>query len=277
MRAWAILFCFSGLVMIASGGAPFAQTNVATSPAMLPPSSVQTLTADLSSGHVRFDLYLPPSAEPRPLVIVAHGWLRDRTRMVGWGQRLSEEGFVAAVPDLPTVSDHPRNGRAMNELIAWLCANAPASAHIDKSRIGMLGYSAGGLSTLLAAADNHSVRIWVGLDPVELRNLGAAAAQRFHRTAVVVRAPPSSWNHEGNAALLMHALPKGCVDLMVPNAIHIDPEWPTDWQAELVMGKSSEARREQFVKYALGALKAELLETPATVAHPTTRDVLVQH
>jgi len=262
MRIWAILLCFAGSMVIGAGCAPIAQTAATPSPATLPSSSVQTLSAELPSGHVRFDLYFPATIEPRPLVIVAHGWLRDRTRMVGWGSRLAEEGFVAAVPDLPTFSDHPRNGRAMNELIAWLCANAPASAHIDKSRIGMLGYSAGALSTLLAAADNPAVRIWVGLDPVELRNLGGAAAQHFDRTAVVVRAPPSSWNHDGNATLLMKALPKGCDDFMVPEAIHIDPEWPTDWQAELVMGKHSDYRREIFVRHALNALQTELTPQP---------------
>src|SRR6186713_1305987 len=111
---WSTRFCFVVLVTIVVGCAPLAQAPRMASPATLPSTPVQTVTAELAGGHLRFDLYLPASTEPRPLVVVAHGWLRDRTRMVGWGNRMAEEGFIAAIPDLPTLSDHPHNGRAMN-------------------------------------------------------------------------------------------------------------------------------------------------------------------
>jgi acetyl esterase/lipase len=230
-------------------------------PATLPADDPRmvTLNVTLKSAQLRFDLFLPQNDSPVPLVIVAHGWLRDRTRMSGWGRRLAEEGFVVAVPDLPTFSDHPRNARAINELIAWLRTDRSTSSRIDPSRIGAVGFSSGGLSTLLAAADNPQIRIWVGIDPVELRGLGVAAAPRFHAKAVVVRAPPSSWNHDGNALHLEQALPGGATDFVVPDAVHIDPEWPTDWRMEILMGKADEARREQFVRHAVDALRTELM------------------
>ncbi len=221
--------------------------------------AMQTLNVALKSERLRFDLFLPNNHAPSPLVIVAHGWLRDRTRMTGWGQRLAEQGFVVAIPDLPTFSDHSRNGRAINQLADWLCTNSSTSVRIDRSRIGLLGFSSGGLATLLAAADNPNIRIWVGVDPVELRGLGVAAAPRFNGQAVVVRAPPSSWNHDGNALLLERALPRGAQDIVIPDAIHIDPEWPTDWRMEILMGKASEPRREQFVQHAIDALRATLM------------------
>jgi acetyl esterase/lipase len=204
-------------------------------------------------------LFVPAAAQPAPLVVIAHGWLRGRSQMAGWGQRLSEEGYIVAIPDLPTMSDHPFNGRAMNELIAWLCANPSLSGRIDRQRIGIVGFSSGGLSALLAAADNPAVRIWVGLDPVELRSLGIKAAPRFDRKAVIVRAPPSRWNHQGNVISIRQSLPSGCDDIVIPDAIHIDPEWPTDWRMEMLMGKASESRRQLFVQHALDALRGELM------------------
>jgi dienelactone hydrolase len=257
-------FCSIAVIFLALlSGCATPVRQFATLPATAPAVSVQTLDADLSSTRLRFDVYVPEGDRPAPLVVVAHGWLRGRAQMAGWGKRLAEEGFIAAVPDLPTFSDHPFNARAMNELITWLCSNPSLSSHIDSQRIGIIGFSSGGLSSLLAAVDNPKIRIWVGLDPVELRGLGVEAAKHFHQKAVIVRAPPSSWNHEGNAVAILRSLPGGCADIVVPDAIHIDPEWPTDWQMELLMGKSSEARRQLFVQDALGALRTELMNDHA--------------
>jgi predicted dienelactone hydrolase len=73
--------------------------------------ALQTIRAKLSAGAALVDIYWRDTAEPAPLVIVAHGFSRRRHNMSGWGQHLAEEGFVAAVPDLPAWSDHVRNAR----------------------------------------------------------------------------------------------------------------------------------------------------------------------
>ena len=72
--------------------------------------------------------------------------------MAGWGRHLAGLGFVTAVPSLPAWSDHERNGRAVSQLIDALLASPQLP--IDQARIGVVGFSAGGLSTLLAAADD---------------------------------------------------------------------------------------------------------------------------
>jgi dienelactone hydrolase len=43
--------------------------------------------------------------------------------------------------------------------------------------VGLVGFSAGGLATLLAA-DDPRVRVWVGLDQVDVAGKGVAAARR---------------------------------------------------------------------------------------------------
>jgi dienelactone hydrolase len=136
---------------------------------------------------------------------------------------------------------------------------SPQAQRIRAEHVGVMGFSAGGLSSLLAAADNPTIAVWVGLDPVDRNGWGAAAAARFQGTAVILRAEPSPWNAHGNAAGLERALAGQCRSTLIPGAIHIDAEWPTDRAAELLCGRSDDRRRGVFVEQATAALKAELM------------------
>src|SRR5207237_927672 len=73
-------------------------------------------------------------------------------------------------PDLPSHTDHRQNGHAIDDLIQLLATNPPEklrSAQIETERVAVVGHSAGGLATLLAASKNRRVVLWVGLDPVD--------------------------------------------------------------------------------------------------------------
>jgi dienelactone hydrolase len=194
-----------------------------------------------------------------PLVVVAHGFSRNKSSMADWGRCLSQAGFAAAVPTLPAWSDHARNGRAIRDLVDWLRTRADLKDRIDTGRVGLVGFSAGGLATLLAAADNPEVGVWVGLDPVDRNGQGAAAATRLKCPSLVLRAEPHSCNANGNAAGICRALTVANTCLLVVGATHTDAEWPTDELAEWVCGKSSPQRRRVFAEYAQAALRAVLL------------------
>jgi dienelactone hydrolase len=227
------------------------------------PTCLRDQRVTLGADSVEYDLYLPASSHSAPLVVVAHGFSRSKTNMAGWGEKLAEEGFVAAVPTLPAWSDHQRNGRAINKLIDWLCTTSPHAQRIQKDRVGVMGFSAGGLSTLLAAADNSAIALWVGLDPVDRNGWGAAAAARLQAKAVILRAEPSPWNDNGNAATIERRLGGRCQSVRIPGAVHIDAEWPTDWAAELMCGRSDEQKRAAFVADAVTALKSVLMTANA--------------
>jgi hypothetical protein len=111
------VFCFALLCQLLVGGCaarPAAPPSVGVSG----PICLDEQMVELPSGKMVFDLYLPTTATPAPLVVAAHGFARNKTYMSGWGWRLADEGFVVAVPTLPAGSNHRRNGRAINELIA---------------------------------------------------------------------------------------------------------------------------------------------------------------
>ena len=139
-----------------------------------------------------------------------------------------------------------------------LCATPPHASRINKEQIGYMGFSASGLSTLLAAADHPNVKIWVGLDPVDRDGIGLATLPRLRAQAFILRADLSSWNAQGNARSLITALGTRCQSDLIAGAIHIDAEWPTDALAELACGKSSDQYRAAFAARALAALKAAM-------------------
>jgi hypothetical protein len=223
----------------------------------------QTIRVKLSAGAADVDIYGPDTIGPAPLVIVVHGFSRRRHNMSGWGQHLAVEGLVAAVPDLPAWSDHARNGRFISDLRAYLRASDSWSQRIDPSRVGLMGFSAGGLATLLSAADDPGPAIWVGLDPVDHNGAGAQAAPRVTCHAVVLTAEPSACNGHGNARNIIAALPR-CEHFRVAGAVHVDAEWPTDWLAEAACGRSTDERRSEFCRRASAALRAALAIPPAS-------------
>jgi dienelactone hydrolase len=207
------------------------------------------------------DIYWPDASSPAPLVIVAHGFSRHRRNMSGWGQHLASQGLVAAVPDLPAWSDHARNGRFLSELRDYLCAGEHWKPRIDASRVGLMGFSAGGLSSLLCAADSPGLAIWVGLDPVDRDGMGAKVASLVRCRAVILAAEPSSCNANGNARGIIAALPQ-CQHFTVHGATHTDAEWPTSRMAEVFCGRSKEERRNEFRRRATEALLEALEKTP---------------
>jgi hypothetical protein len=222
----------------------------------------ETIHVKLSAGVSDVDIFWPATAVPAPLVIVAHGFFRRRHNMSAWGQHLAKEGFVAAVPDLPAWSDHVRNGRFISDLRAYLCTKESWKQRIDPSRVGLMGFSAGGLASLLSAAEYPGPAIWVGLDPVDWKGIGTKSAPLVDCRAVVLTAEPSSCNSHGNARNIISALPH-CEHFRVAGAVHVDAEWPTDWLAETVCGRSTDEKRREFHYRATAALHEAFTMQPA--------------
>jgi hypothetical protein len=250
--------------------AVFAAACACTYPAAGSDVTRETIRVQLPAGDADVDVYWPRAAARAPMVIVAHGFSRHRHNMSGWGQHLAKEGMVAVVPELPTWSDHARNGRFISELRAYLLDDEDLKRHIDPGRVGLLGFSAGGLSSLLSAADSPGVAIWIGLDPVDLDGLGAKAAGMVRSRAVVLTAEPSACNAHGNARDLVLALPRH-EHFAVAGAVHVDAEWPTSWLAELVCGRSTEEKRAEFRAHATTALKDAFALPAVTQTRPGVR------
>ena len=220
----------------------------------------------LTGKEVAVDFYLPLGVKKAPVVVVAHGFSRSRSNMAGWGSLLASNGFIAVIPDLPAWADHDRNSRAVRELLDRLNSKALVTEPEPNGEGALMGFSMGGLCTLLAAATNSQVRCWVGLDPVDTGRKGATAAVGLTIPCALLLAEPSRCNANGNAAQIVAALSGPLFALRVRAATHADPEQPTDWLAELACGKADPKRHEIFERYAVTALKAACFRDARSVA-----------
>jgi dienelactone hydrolase len=214
------------------------------------------LKVKLTGKEVTVDFHLPQGLKQAPVVVVAHGFSRSRLNMAGWGGLLASNGFIVAIPDLPAWSDHERNSRAIRELLARINSKAFVTEPTPNGNAALMGFSMGGLCSLLAAATNDQVRCWVGLDPVDSGQKGAEAAKQLQIPCAVIQAEPSRCNADGNAKQIVASLPGPLFALRVQNGTHTDPEQPTDWLAELVCGKADPTRRAIFERYTIAALKS---------------------
>ena len=219
----------------------------------------------LTGKAVKVDFYLPSASGPAPVVVIAHGFSRNRKTMAGWGAMLARDGFLAVVPDSPTWTDHERNSRALTELMAEVQAGTLIPQPKPNGRMALVGFSAGGFSTLLAAAGNPNVACWVGLDPVAMGGVATRAAESLHIPCFVLRAEPAQWNANGSARRIFLTLPGPAFMLTVNHATHVDAESPTSLAAEWACGKSDPARREAFGRYLLASVRLGLLHDAAAL------------
>ena len=220
----------------------------------------------LTGKDVAVDLYIPEGLHTAPAVVVAHGFSRSRLNMAGWGGLLASHGFIVAIPDLPAWADHDRNGQAIRELLDRINSNLLVTDPEPSGAGALVGFSMGGLSTLLAAATNPQVRCWVGLDPVDSDQKGAQVAKDLHIPCAVLQAEPGRCNAKGNARQIVAALPGPLFALRVQNAKHADPEQPSDWLVQFVCGKANAKRHAIFERYALAVLKTVFFKDAASFA-----------
>jgi dienelactone hydrolase len=218
-------------------------------------AEVSKLGLTLNEHPARVDLYSPENP-PRAAVLLAPGFSRSRQTMSGHATALARDGWLAMVADLPYLSGSPDNIQALVELIARVRAGAFA-APVD--RVVLVGFSVGGLVTLLAAASPGVVG-YIGLDPVDQNGgAGLAAAAALRTPAVLLHGPPSSCNARRSAAPWAAVLPALVEERLIENASHCDFESPSDPWCEQFCGPADPVRQ-QAVQDAVRAAVRQMLQ-----------------
>ncbi len=117
--------------------------------------------------HHLLDIYLPPNAKPNtPLVIWVHGgaWMvndkyADMDYMKNTVKGFIDSGYALASIDYrySTEAPFPAQIQDCNQAVEWLYQHA-GKYNLDKNRIALIGFSAGGhLASLMAMANNNKV------------------------------------------------------------------------------------------------------------------------
>lgn len=155
----------------------------------------QSSQVECGKDRVAVDFYFQKQTAPQPMVVVVHGFSRSRRHMAGWGADLAEHGMIAAVMTQPYWAGHSRNGEAIARLVELGRAGKWPIAARGNGKVGLVGFSMGGLTTLLAAASlSPPVDAWVGLDPVDHAGHGAAKAALVKAPGLALLAEPSPFN-----------------------------------------------------------------------------------
>jgi len=211
------------------------------------------------AGETRSVDVFRPTAAPAGVAIVAHGFTRSRVRHRDLGRALAEAGVIAVVPDLPNVMNLWGNGDALARFVEDLESGAVPALAVKRESVVLIGTSAGGLASLLAAARLPGLAGWIGLDPVDRTGSGARAASRVQSPAIVMLAEPSLCNLMTSGRAIADALPRRWRTVDVTDASHCDFEDPTNNLCQVMCGRSSDAAREE-IRSEIVATTRELLE-----------------
>jgi acetyl esterase/lipase len=198
-----------------------------------------TQTVEIAGYEESVDIYRPGAGASAGVAIVAHGFTRSRIRHRDLGRALAEAGVTAVIPDLPNVMDLWGNGDAIVDLVQKLEAGAFGALPADRARLVLIGTSAGGLATVLAAAKMPGLAGWIGLDPVDRTGSGSDAAARLNAPAVVLLGGASSCNLFGSGREFARALPHLVRKTAWKEASHCDFEDPTTNLCRVLCGRSS--------------------------------------
>ena len=220
----------------------------------------ETQVLNINGQSVAVDVYSPTGSQTGAAVLI-HGFTRSRKTMGEHAQALAERGVLVLTPDVPCTFDFHCNARAIAELVKTLRETETFGARAQ--RVMLVGFSAGGLSSLLAANTPGVVGL-VALDPFDRRmpneteSLGLAAARQLQTETWIIRAPASSCNAHSVAEPWRLALRALWRDEVIAQASHCDFEAPTDWICRLACG-AADASRQLQVRQSLLAAAAKWL------------------
>jgi hypothetical protein len=223
------------------------------------PFTVVTEAAEMAGEKVKVDVYRPYDIETNGVAVLAHGFTRDRLRDRDLAKALVTAGITAVAPDLPSVLDHWGNGDALAGLVGDLERGALGLPPTPRSRIVLIGTSAGGLATVIAASKLPGLGGWIGLDPVDRTGTGARAAATLTSPAVVLLAEPSVCNLFGSGKAIAQAVPSLLRSKRVSGASHCDFEGPTTKFCRAVCGRSADGMA--------GVVRSEAVEAALEMLH----------
>jgi pimeloyl-ACP methyl ester carboxylesterase len=178
--------------------------------------SAPLLSQDTARGKIQYTIH-SLETPARQHVILAHGFLRSPDTMDYIAESLAKSGIEAVCIKLKRSTalngNHAENARdliALRESLGW-------------KSVTYAGFSAGGLSALIAASEDAACKKLLLLDPVDQGALGKDAAAKIRIPTLAILGKPGPGNANRNATAMLAAIP-GCKTVEIPDATHCDFE-----------------------------------------------------
>jgi pimeloyl-ACP methyl ester carboxylesterase len=211
-------------------------------------------TIGTARGGIQYTLHSP--AKPaHQRVILSHGFLRGAETMDHLAKALAADGIETVCISLkrskPWAGNHEENARdmiALREALGW-------------KNVAYAGFSAGGLSALIASSQDPACVKLVLLDPVDHHPLGIEAASKVKVSTLAMLGEPGPGNANRNAAAMLAAIPR-CRVIEVPDATHCDFEARPSALCHFFTGSKPDAPRTSAVQEAIFAGSSRFLKNP---------------
>ncbi len=201
MRRIVLIIVLGALVILAAFSV---RAQTASDPGQPGPYTAAVITVTLAnpstSSSLTTNIYYPsvgagvdPRAAPYAALVFAHGWNATPSSYTGVGRHLATWGYIVAIPAFPDDNLEVRASDA-RYLLSYLISESgrPASRFyqkIDATRLGIVGHSLGGATTMMVAARDARVKAAVGLDPVAPPSLLGLGTWDYQTEAPSIRMP----------------------------------------------------------------------------------------
>ena len=159
----------------------------------------------------------------------------------------------------PWNGNHAENARdmiALRQALGW-------------KKVTYAGFSAGGLSALIAASEDKACTRLLLLDPVDHGTLGKDAAPKIRIPALALLGQPGPGNAHRNASSMLAAIP-GCRIVEIPDATHCDFEARPSALCHRLTGSKPDASRTVSVHEIL--IRESLLQINSHSNHSQLHD-----
>ncbi len=204
------------------------------------PRSVDEESDEVAGSDV---VWFTPDGEPLGALVWSHGFARGAGNHASAARRAASWGFLVVTPSLPSFADHAANGEFLaSDLVP------EARERVGDAPVALVGHSAGGLASLLAAAEG-SADLLVTLDGTDVGDLGVDAADDVEIPALVLAGEPSTCNASGSGRAWAD---DDRVLVGMPDASHCDFESDTDGLCERLCGDADPERQTLAQAVAVG-------------------------
>jgi pimeloyl-ACP methyl ester carboxylesterase len=260
--AVALVGCYRLALRDLSTGAPSGQAGAVARAPVSAPAIREGAVASATGCQLRYRLYRPATPAADGLIVLGHGFLRNKERMDGLARALAAAGMATAVMDYCNArlwdGRHYRNGLDMLAVADALGAE----------RVLYAGFSAGALAALVAGREDPRAVGVLALDLVDDRALGLRTAAGLAIPLIGLMGEPTACNARGNGLPVFQRSGLGRAQVL-RGAGHCDFESPTDWLCETLCEQPAgglASTRAAIIALAVGAaadLMAARLERDA--------------
>ena len=215
------------------------------------------VTRETPRGEIQYTFH-SPKTPARQRVILAHGFLRSPQTMDHFAEAFAKNGIETACIALrrstPWAGNHAENARdmiALRQALGWKI-------------VTYAGFSAGGLSALVAASEDPGCAKLLLFDPVDHAALGKSAAAKIRIPTLAILGQPGPGNANRNATAMLAAIP-GCRTIEIPAATHCDFEARPSAACHRLTGSKPDAIRTAAVHGSLFRESSMFLKPKALI------------